>query len=74
MKVHQGIESARYEPEIREVAELAGISLNVARKGEMVKVLQRAFFSSYDDDHRHYFGQILGQFSGIGSTLPNEGR
>ena len=65
-------ESARYEPEIHEVAELAGISLNVARKGEMVKVLQSAFFSSYDDDHQHYFGQILGQFSSLGSTLSND--
>ncbi|MYE05317.1 MAG: hypothetical protein F4Y00_10145 [Bacteroidetes bacterium SB0662_bin_6] len=71
-KTHRGIEGARYEPEIHEVAELVGISLNVAEKGEMVNVLQSAFFSSYDDDHRRYFEQILGQFSSLGGSMPND--
>ncbi len=61
---------ARYEPEIHQIAEPVGLSLNAARKGETVKVLQRAFFSSYDDDHRHYFRQILGQFP-TSVSLPN---
>ena len=71
MEIDVETASARYDPDIRQVAELAGLSLNAARQGESVKVLQSAFFSSYDDDHRHYFGQILGQFSGLTATLPN---
>ena len=72
MKVEQRTEIARYEPEIREVAELVGLSLKNAKKGETVQVLQRGFFSSYDDDHQHYFREVLGQFSSAGSTLPND--
>ena len=72
MKVEREVETARYQPEIREVAELAGISLNAAKEGETVQVLQRAFFSSYDEDHQHYFNEVLGQFSNPGATLPND--
>ena len=64
--------ASRYEPEIERVPDLSGLSLNAARRGENVRVLQRAFLSSYDDDHRHYFGQILGQFAGVTATLAND--
>ena len=60
-----------YDPEIQKVGGLAGLAVNMARSGDKVKVCQSGFFSSYDDDHRHYFGQILGQFAGLGGT-PNE--
>ena len=72
MEVDLDKAAARYDPEIERVPELSGLSLNAAREGESVKVLQRAFFSSYDDDHRHYFGQILGQFPSLTATLPND--
>ena len=62
---------SRYEPDIVQVGDLLGLSLNAARKGESVKVLQRAFFSSYDDDHRHGFRQILSQFP-LTEALPNQ--
>ena len=63
--------AARYDPEMQEVGALAGLAMNVARPGDNVKVRQTGFFSSYDDDHRPYFGQILGQFAGLGRR-PNE--
>ena len=72
MKDHQGNESARYEPEIHEVEDLAGISLSAANEGAPVKVLQNGFFSSYDDDHQHCFGQLLRHFPISEWTLPNE--
>ena len=56
---------ARYVPQSQPVPDLAGLSLGAASQGETVEVLQRAFLSSYDDDHRHYFAQILGQFAGL---------
>ena len=71
MEDDEGTETTDYDPEIQEVADLAGLSLNMARQGETVKVLQKGFFSSYDDDHRHYFGQILGHFPGLTSTPNN---
>ena len=56
---------ARYEPETHPVPELAGLALRSATAGETVDVLTRAFFSSYDDDHRHYFSEVLGQLPGL---------
>ena len=53
---------ARYDPEVQRVGELLGLSQGAARKGEKVHVLQRGFFSSYDDEHRQCFAQVLGQF------------
>ena len=61
---------ARYEPAVEQVGDIAGIAQQPAREGETVKVLQRAFLSSYDDEHRHYFDQVLGQFPSVG-RMPN---
>lgn len=72
MKAQQGNESTRYEPEIHEVEDLVGISLNAASEGDTVKVLQNGFFSSYEDDHQHCFRQLLGQFPSSVWMLHND--
>ena len=62
----------RYEPETHPVPELAGLALSAATAGGTVEVLTRAFFSSYDDDHRHYFSQILSQLPGLHDPTLNQ--
>ena len=52
-------ETGSFEPDIHAGSDLAGLSLNAAKKGQDVKVLSKAFFTSYEDDHRHFFNQIL---------------
>ena len=63
---------ARYDPEIQQVEDLGGLCMNAPKQGEMAKILRRSFFSSYDDDHRHYFTQVLSQFSGLDVKRLNE--
>ena len=53
---------SHYEPEVIDVEDLGGLSLNTAKQGEKVQVLRKSFFSSYQTDHRHFFSQILGLF------------
>lgn len=62
---------ARYEPETHRVPELAGLALSATRGSGTVEVLTRAFFSSYDDDHRHYFSEVLGQLPGLKDPSPD---
>lgn len=61
-----------YEPLIKDVGDLAGLSISSADKGEQVQVLQKYFFTSYDDDHRHFFNQILGGVLGPSLTNLNQ--
>ena len=56
---------AQYDPEVHTVPPLVGLAVSPVKAGRSVKTLIRAFFSSYDDDHRHYFSQILGQFPAL---------
>lgn len=58
-----------YKPEVRDVDELAGLSMHSAKKGEQVKVLRRSFFTSYQDNHHRFFDQVLG--SVLGPNLDN---
>ena len=48
-----------YEPKVRLGDDPGGFSMNSAKKGEQVKVLTKAFFTSYEDNHHHFFDQIL---------------
>lgn len=43
-----------------------------AQKGEQIKVLQRSFFTSYQDDHRHFFDEILRVFPNLNLNELNE--
>ena len=54
-----------YEPEVQNVENLAGISMKAANKAEQVEILQKGFFTSYQNDNCHLFTQILNQFSGL---------
>ena len=61
-----------YQPEIIDVEELGGLSMNTAKPGEQIQVLRKCFFSSYQTDHRHFFNQILGMFPQfLGQDLNN---
>lgn len=53
----------RYQPIVQKAKNFAGISLNSAKEGQKVNVLQRGFFTSYENNHRRIFEQILGSFS-----------
>ena len=52
-------ETKPYEPEVRLGDDPAGLLMSSAKDGEQAKVLRKAFFTSYDDNHRHFFDQIL---------------
>ena len=51
--------SSIYKPEIRSGEDLCGIAINTARGGDQVRVLQRAFVTSYHDRDHHVFDEIL---------------
>ena len=53
-----------YEPIVKEVKNLCGLSMNSAGEGEHVNVLQKYFFTSYEDNHRRFFDEILGVLLG----------
>lgn len=61
-----------YQPDVQEVGDLLGLSMNAAMKGQQVKVLCKAFFTSYEDNHRHFFNQILNQFPGLDTQSLNQ--
>lgn len=48
-----------YEPIVKEVGDLCGLSMNSANEGGRVNVLQKHFFTSYEDNHRRFFDEIL---------------
>ena len=54
-----------YEPEVQDVENLVGLTMKAANEGEQVEILQKAFFTSYQDDGCHFFDQILDHFSGL---------
>ena len=56
-----------YEPLVKDVEDLVGLSMSSGTKGEQVNVLQRYFFTSYEDNHRHFFDELLGVL--LGSNL-----
>ena len=61
-----------YEPLIKEVENLIGLSMNAGKEGDEIKVLPKSFLTSHDDNHRHCFGQVLAQF--LGGSLDNLNR
>lgn len=61
-----------YEPIVKQVEDLCGLSMNTALPGENVKVLQKAFFTSYEEDHQRYFDGILSPFVGTNTTDCNQ--
>lgn len=54
----------RYKPEVRDVDEVAGLSTHSEKNGGRVKVLGKSFFTSYQDDHREVFNEVLEQVLG----------
>ena len=53
-----------YEPLVKDVENLCGLSMNSAGEGEQVNVLRKHFFTSYEDNHRRFFDEILGVLLG----------
>ena len=58
-----------YEPLVRDVEDLAGLLMSSGAKGEQVNVLQKHFFTSCEDNHRHFFNELLGTV--LGPNLEN---
>ena len=65
-------ETKRYEPDVQEADDLLGLAMNSAKGGEQVKVLQKDFFTSYEDNHRYFFDQILCQIPKLNLRGLNE--
>ena len=52
----------RYQPQVEKVEDLIGIAMHAAKAGDQVKVLQKAFLTSYENNHRYLFEGVLSQF------------
>lgn len=64
--------SSIYRPEIRSGENLRGIAMNAVRGGDQVRVLQKAFVSSYDHRDHHVFDEILNSVFGEGIHALND--
>ena len=62
----------RYKPDIGNIDDLIGLSMHSAKGGDQVEILQRSFFTSYQDNHRHFFDEILRMFPNLNLNELNE--